>query len=94
MSTSRGEIVDQKNETQRKLLIPILRIFISLSQTDQFHWHLGNHAQDLLNRIRDRDDEIISEYAQDFSKNFLDHSNEGTLNPNLNKTGFSEQLKG
>ena len=34
MSTTRGEIVDPKNETQRKLLIPILRIFISLSQTD------------------------------------------------------------
>ena len=42
MLNSRGlENTSSKNETQRKLIIPILRIFISLSRTDQFHWHLG-----------------------------------------------------
>jgi len=66
------------NETQRKLIIPILRIFISLCSTPQFHWHLSKYnALDLLNRIREKEDDYISDVAKEVCEKVIDHSNEG-----------------
>ena len=66
------------NETQRKIIIPILRIFISLCSTPTFHWHLSKYnALDLLNRIREKDDEFISDVAKDVCEKVIDHRDEG-----------------
>ena len=69
------------NVTQRKLIIPILRIFISLCSTPQFHWHLSKYnALDLLNRIREKDDDCISDVAKEVCEKVIDHSHEGQIN--------------
>jgi hypothetical protein len=69
------------NVTQRKLIIPILRIFISLCSTPQFHWHLSKYnALDLLNRIREKDDDYISDVAKEVCEKVIDHSHEGQIN--------------
>jgi hypothetical protein len=68
------------NFTQRKLIIPILRIFISLCSTPQFHWHLSKYnALDLLNRIRENknNDDYISDVAKEVCEKVIDHSHEG-----------------
>jgi len=64
--------------TQRKLIIPILRIFISLCSTPQFHWHLSKYnALDLLNLIREKEDDLISDTAKEVCEKVIDHSQEG-----------------
>ena len=69
------------NITQRKIIIPILRIFISLCSTPQFHWHLSKHnALDLLNNIREKDDDMISDMAKEVCEKIIDNSQEGSLN--------------
>jgi hypothetical protein len=69
------------NVTQRKIIIPILRIFISLCSTPQFHWHLSKYnALDLLNLIREKDDDLISDIAKEVCEKVIDHSQEGNLN--------------
>ena len=76
------------NETQRKLIIPILRIFISLCSTPQFHWHLSKYnALDLLIRIREKDDDYISDVAKEVCEKVIDHSHEGQINNPLNPSG-------
>jgi len=71
----------QGNLTQRKLIIPILRIFISLCSTPQFHWHLSKYnALDLLNLIREKDDDQIADAAKEVCEKVIDHSQEGSLN--------------
>jgi hypothetical protein len=72
---------NQLNTTSRKLIIPILRIFISLCSTPQFHWHLSKYnALDLLNLIREKDDDLISDIAKEVCEKVIDHSQEGSIN--------------
>jgi len=75
----------QGNWTQRKLIIPILKIFISLCSTPQFHWHLSKYnALDLLNRIREQEDDYISDVAKEVCEKVIDHSHEGQITNALN----------
>lgn len=76
------------NETQRKIIIPILKIFISLCSTPQFHWHLSKYnALDLLNRIREKDDDYISDVAKEVCEKVIDHSHDGINGGSHNAPG-------
>jgi hypothetical protein len=83
----------QKNESQRKIIIPILKIFISLCSTPQFHWHLSKYnAIDLLNRIRDnrdKDDDYIADVAKEVCEKVIDHHHETQMNNSLNPGGLT-----
>jgi hypothetical protein len=58
-----------------------LRIFISLCSTPQFLWHLSKYnALDLLNLIREKDDDLISDVAKEVGEKMIDHNQEGSLN--------------
>jgi hypothetical protein len=93
LSTLQEMNYQQGNETQRKIIIPILRIFISLCSTPTFHWHLSKYnALDLLNRIREKDDEFISDVAKDVCEKVIDHRDEGQINNSLNVVGGSAAL--
>lgn len=56
-----------------------MRIFIALFDTPQFQWHFSKYnALDLCNKIREREDEAISDVAKEVCENvILDQSQDG-----------------
>jgi len=59
------ELEKDAQEKKRSLILPILRTFICLSETPEFHWHLTKHnTLDLLNNVQLKDDEKIGELAK------------------------------
>lgn len=60
--------------------MPILRTFIFLCSTPEFHWHLTKYnALDLLNRMREKDDEKINDVAREVCEKVIDHIDDSLL---------------
>jgi hypothetical protein len=57
-----------------------LRTFINLCVTNEFNWHLTkNNALELLNSMRERDDEKIREIAREVCEKVVDHIDDSLL---------------
>ena len=60
--------------------MPILKTFTYLCPTPEFHWHLTKYnALDLLNRMREKDDEKINEAARDVCEKVIDHIDDSLI---------------
>ena len=65
---------------RRDLVIPILKTFIFLCVTPEFSWHLTKYnALDLLNSLRERDDEKIREIAREVCEKVVYHIDDSLL---------------
>lgn len=65
---------------RRDLVLPILKTFTFLCVTPEFNWHLTKYnALDLLNSLRERDDEKIREVAREVCEKLVDHIDDSLL---------------
>ena len=63
-----------KQETKQKIVIPILKTVLSLCVTTEFNWHLTKqNALDLLNNMRETEDEKIREIAREVCEKVVEH---------------------
>jgi hypothetical protein len=51
-----------------------------MCSTPEFHWHLTKYnALDLLNRMREKDDEKINDVAREVCEKVIDHIDDSLL---------------
>ena len=59
---------------RRSLLIPILKTFIFLCSSTEFHWYLTkNNVIEILNKIKEKEDIKLNEVAKEFFEKVVDH---------------------
>ena len=71
---------DEAQHKQRSIIIPILKTFICMCSTPEFHWNLHKYnAIELLTRMREKDDERINEVAKEVCEKVIDHIDDSML---------------
>lgn len=85
-------IIYRALQRRRVLLIPILKTFIFLCSTLDFHWYLTKHnVIEILNQIKEKEDPKINEVAKEFFEKVVDHCSDTALL--LSDNDFTTELE-